>query len=113
MKINWLTIVKDWFGLLAVVIGLVSAVGFSVSAPWPAKADVESQQKQIDAQQKQIDQQQCLILRVLLRGYQDDLDRAEDELKTNPNSTSARRDKTSAEASIADITIQLRRQNCL
>lgn len=113
MKINWLAIIKDWFGLLAVVIGLVSAVGFSVSAPWPAKADVEAQQKQIDQQQKQIDAQQCLILRVLLRGYQDDLDRAEEELKANPDLASARRDKANAEASIADIMVQLRKQDCL
>ena len=76
MKINWLTIVKDWLGLVAVVIGLVTGIGFSVSAPWPAKADVEAVQRSIEATQKQVEQQQCLILRVLLRGYEDDLDRA-------------------------------------
>lgn len=112
MKINWLAIVKDWFGLLAVVIGLVSAIGFSVSTPWPARADVENVQKQIETQQRQIDQQQCLILRVLLNGYQDDLDDAEEELKQNPNSVSARRNKANAESNIADIMNQLRKQNC-
>lgn len=112
MKINWLSIVKDWFGLLAVVIGVVSAIGFSVSTPWPARADVENVQRQIETQQKQIDQQQCLILRVLLNGYQDDLDDAEEELKESPNSVSARRNKANAEASIADIMNQLRKQNC-
>ncbi len=39
---NLVTLVKDWFGLVAVVIGLVSAIGFSVSAPWPAKADIKA-----------------------------------------------------------------------
>lgn len=113
MKINWLTIVKDWFGLLAVVIGLVSAIGFSVSTPWPARADVESIQKQIQVQQQQIEQQQCLILRLLLNGYQDDLDEAELELKDNPGSSSARRNKVTAEANIADVMNQLRKQDCL
>lgn len=113
MKINWLSIVKDWFGLLAVVIGIVSAVGFSVSTPWPARAEVERLKDQIEIQQTQIAQQQCLILRVLLHGYQDDLDRAEEELKEHPDLSSARRDKANAEANIADIMNQLRKNNCL
>ena len=113
MKINWVTIIKDWFGLLAVVIAAVSAIGFSVSTPWPARADVESVQRQIQTQQLQIAQQQCLILRVLLHGYQDDLDRAEQELKDHPDLSSARRDKSNAEANIADIMNQLRKNNCL
>ena len=66
---NLVTLVKDWFGLVAVVIGLVSAIGFSVSAPWPAKADIEVIQQQVIDAQRQIQQQGCLILRVLLRGY--------------------------------------------
>jgi hypothetical protein len=110
---NIVTIVKDWFGLLAVVIGLVSAIGFSVSTPWPARADVDAIQQQVIDAQRQIQQQGCLILRVLLRGYQEDLDRAEDELRTSPNSPSARRNKVEAETGIADITTQMRRQNCL
>ena len=113
MKINWMTIIKDWFGLLAVVIAAISAIGFSVSTPWPARADVESVQRQIQTQQLQIAQQQCLILRVLLHGYQDDLDRAEEELKAHPDLSSARRDKANAEANIADIMNQLRKNNCL
>lgn len=112
MKINWLTIVKDWFGLLAVVIGVVSAIGFSVSTPWPARADVESIQQTIKEQQIQIKQQQCLLLRVLLRGYQDDLDRAEDELSKTPGSNSAKRDKIDAETQIASIMSQMRQNNC-
>lgn len=110
---NLVTLVKDWFGLMAVVIGLVSAIGFSVSAPWPAKADIEVIQQQVIDAQKQIQQQGCLILRVLLRGYQEDLDRAEEELRTNPGSNSARRNEVEAETGIADITTQMRRQNCI
>ena len=112
MKINWLTIVKDWFGLLAIVIAAMGTIGLSVSTPWPARADVESIQQTVKEQQAQIKQQQCLILRVLLRGYQDDLDRAEDELSHNPASSSAKRDKIDAETQIASIMTQLRQSNC-
>lgn len=112
MKINWMTLVKDWFGLLAVVIGIVSAIGFSVSTPWPAKADVEAIQQVVKEQQEQIKKQQCLILRVLLRGYQDDLDRAEEELAKTPASSSAKRDKVNAETQIASLMTQLRQSNC-
>ena len=112
MKINWLAIVKDWFGLLAVAITLMGTIGLSVSTPWPARADVESIQETVAQQQIQIKQQQCLILRVLLRGYQDDLDRAEDELTQNPASSSAKRDKIDAETQIASIMTQMRQSNC-
>lgn len=112
-SIPWLTIVKDWFGLVAVVIGLVSAIGFTVSAPWPAKAEVEAVQRSIEETQKQLAAQQCLILRVLLRGYQDDLSRAEDDIARDPTSASAKRSKSAAEAGIADILAQLRAQKCL
>ena len=113
MKINWLGIVKDWFGLFAVLIAAVSAIGFTVSAPWPAKADVEAVQRSIEATQQQVAQQQCLILRVLLRGYQDDLSRAEDDIAHEPTSQSAKRSKAQAEAGIADILAQLRALKCL
>jgi hypothetical protein len=112
-SIPWLAIVKDWFGLVAVVIAAVSAIGFSVSAPWPAKAEVEAVQRTIEETQKQLAAQQCLILRVLLRGYQDDLQRAEEDIAHDPASNSAKRSKSTAEAGITDILAQLRAYKCL
>lgn len=112
MKFNLAAFIKDWFGLIAVVAGVVSAVGFSVSTPWPARADVEQIQKQVELQQQQITQQQCLILRVLLVNYQTQLERAQDDLAKNPESSSAKRDKTDAETQIASVTAQIRLFNC-
>ena len=113
MKINWLTLIKDWFGLIAVVLGLVSAVGFSVSAPWPARADVDAIQKSVEDMRQQMHDQQCLTLRVLLRSYQDALERAEDDLRKDPNSQSARRAKAESEGQITQLTESLRRQSCI
>jgi len=113
MKVPWLTIIKDWFGLVAVLIAAVSAVGFTVSAPWPAKAEVEAVQRTIEETQRQLSVQQCLILRVILRGYQEDLGRAEDDIEHDPTSSSAKRAKAAAEAGIADILAQLRAFKCL
>lgn len=112
MKINWLALVKDWFGLLAVVIGLISAIGFSVSTPWPARADVEAVEKGLQEMQRTMHDQQCLTLRVLLRSYQDALERAEEDLRQDVKSLSARRAKADAETQIAQINESLRRQNC-
>lgn len=112
-SIPWMTIVKDWFGLAAILIGVVASVGFTVSAPWPAKAEVEAVQRTIEETQRQLAAQQCLILRVLLRGYQDDLGRAEDDIATDPDSTSAKRAKSAAEAGIADVLAQIRALKCL
>ena len=113
MKDKLAVLVKDYFGLLAVILGVISAIGFSISTPWPAKADVEAIQRQIETQQRQINQQQCLMYHVLLKGYQNDLAQAEEELAITPTSASARRSKQDAESQIQSITAQMRASNCL
>ena len=103
-----MTIVKDWFGLIGVLLVAVSAIGFSVSTPWPARADVENIQRQLGTVQDQIKSQNCLVLRLLLKSYEDELDQANAELKKNPDSFAAQKNKAEAETTIADIKAQIK-----
>ena len=103
-----MTVVKDWFGLFAVLIGVFTAIGFSVSTPWPARADVEKITADVQSIQSQVKDQNCLVLRLLLKSYEDDLDEANKELAENPNSTAAKNAKRDAEQTIADIKAQIK-----
>lgn len=103
-----MTIVKDWFGLFAVVFGALTFIGFSVSTPWPARADVDKITSDVQSIQSQVKDQNCLVLRLLLKSYEDDLETANDELAENPNSVSAKNAKRDAEQTIADIKAQIK-----
>lgn len=103
-----MTIVKDWFGLIAVLVGALTFVGFSVSTPWPARADVEKITQDVQSIQSQVKDQNCLVLRLLLKSYEDDLELANKELAENPGSVSARNAKRDAEQTISDIKAQIK-----
>jgi hypothetical protein len=103
-----MTIVKDWFGLIAVLVGALTFVGFSVSAPWPARAQVERITADLQNVQTQVKQQNCLVLRVLLKSYESDLETAEQELEDNPNSVTAKNNKRELLQTIADIKEQIK-----
>lgn len=103
-----MTIVKDWFGLFAVLFGALTFIGFSVSTPWPARADVEKITQDVQSIQGQVKDQNCLVLRLLLKSYEDDLQNAEDELETNPTSTAAKTNKREIEQTISDIKAQIK-----
>lgn len=106
------TFVKDWFGLIAVVMAVAAAIGFGVSTPWPARADVEKLEQIVRDTQTELKGLSCLTLKLLLRSYQDDLERANDDLAKNPNSVSAQRAKATAEQNIKDVLAQMRETKC-
>lgn len=73
---------------ISVAAGL-AAIGFSVSPPWPAKADVEDVQKtvkQLLVQQQQTDKLSLQTQRLVLQAQ---LLEAEKELKAHPDSWAA------------------------
>ncbi len=109
---NWLTFVKDWLGLVGVVVVAISAVGFSVSAPWPARAEMEAVHKELVVTQQQVKEQGCLILMVLLRSYKDDLEKATLELTSSPSSQSAKRQKQDAEVQVHKIEVHMTKLGC-
>lgn len=104
--------VKDWFGALAVMIAAVSYIGFSVSVPWAKAEDITAVQQQVIELRRDLNEMSCLTLQVLLRGYQEDRDNADDELRLNQASPSARRAKIEAESRIASIVAQMRDSKC-
>lgn len=107
-KFNLTTIVKDWFGLFAIIIATFTAIGFSVSTPWPARAEVEFIQTNISKLEKQMKDQNCLVLRLLYKTYESDKEIAEKDLEKNPNSISARKAKEEAENSMREIGEQFK-----
>ena len=107
-KMDIMTIVKDWFGLIAVLIAAVTAAGFTLSTPWPARAEVEAVQKQVSDLQKQLKNESCLVLKLLYKTYEDDKKTAEKDLEQNPNSVSAKKAKEDAEEAVKDIRDQIR-----
>lgn len=107
-KFNLMTIVKDWFGLLAIIIAAVSAVGFSVSTPWPARADVETIQNEVTDLKKQVKSESCLVLKLLYKTYEDDKKQAEKDLIKNPESESAQKARDEAVDAMKDIKDQIR-----
>lgn len=108
MKNTIVTFIKDWFGLIAIVVAAVSGLGFTFSPPWARASDVTAMRQELLDVQKDMKTLNCTTLRVLLKGYRDDLREAEAELSVNPLSSTARRAKADAEAQIATITQQLR-----
>lgn len=107
------TFVKDGFGLLAMIVMGVTALGFSFSPPWATAGEIEEIKKEQAEFRRDLRNTTCLTLRVLLNDAQHDLERAEDELGESPASAAAQRAKRLAEAQIADIEEQIRESKCV
>lgn len=115
MKFNYETIatfVKDGFGLIAVIIMVVTGLGFSMSPPWATASEIEEIRKEQTEMRQDLKNTTCLALRILLNDAQHDLERSEAELAANPTSAAALRAKRLAETQIAEIEAQLRDVKC-
>ena len=104
--------VKDWFGLVGVLLAVVAGLGFSFSPPWARAEDMSQLKEGLAETRKMVVDTSCLTLRVLIRNAKEDKDAAEKELAANPASTTALRAKAEAEAQIDDIKEQMRDQKC-
>lgn len=88
--------------VISIAAGL-AAIGFSVSPPWPAKADVADVQKTVQTllvQQQKTDRLALQTQRILLQAQLRD---AEKELQGNPNSWSAQQLVSQLKDQIAEI----------
>lgn len=111
--------VKDFAGAGLAVGALAMAIGFSISPPWPARADVEQVQKSIqiiqDQQTKQIahsDEQSCIIYQLLKDRYLKEQADAEGELIKNPASTTLQRARDEAQGNVIKINLKLNAPPC-
>lgn len=109
---NVVTFVKDWFGLVGVIIVAVSSLGFSLSPPWATAGEIDALKQEQQQLRQDLRNTTCLALRVLLNDAKNDLERAEHELEESPASTAAMRAKRLAEAQIEEIEAQLRDVKC-
>lgn len=109
---NVVTFVKDWFGLIGVIIVGVSSLGFSLSPPWATAGEIDALRQEQRELRQGLKNTTCLALRVLLNDAQNDLERAEHELEEAPTSTAAQRAKRLAEDQIEEIEAQLRDAKC-
>lgn len=112
IKANVAVFLKDYTGPIAILVGIATTIGFSINTPWPARAEVEALQNKYETMQSQIEAQNCLIMRVLLKGYEDDLEAVETKLQTNPNDASLKRQRDNDQAQITAIRQQMTAQRC-
>ena len=94
---------KEWMGTGAMILAAAGAIGFSVSPPWPAKADVDTVQSQIKVlleQQARTDRLSLTTQRLVL---QTQLVEAEKDLRKNPDSYSAQQLVSQLKTQIAEI----------
>lgn len=96
------------------IVGGLTFFGIGVTVPWASASDVKeiretikSQQETIQSQQKALQIQGQAILELRRDYYKKRLDQANAELKRNPDSETAQRQKAEAEAWIAWIDKQL------
>jgi len=112
LKTNVSVFLKDYTGPIAIIVGIATTIGFSINTPWPARADVDKLRVQYETLQSEIEAQNCLILRVLLKGYEDDLETLETKLQTDPNNASLKRQRDNDQAQIIAIRQQMTAQRC-
>lgn len=115
-----LTLIKEFAGVAVVAGGLIAAAGFGFSAPWAAKADVESVQKIIQTMQSQqaaqishSDEQQCIIYQLLKDRYLKEQADAQEELNKNPTSFVLQRVRDEAAANVSKINGKLNAEPCV
>jgi t-SNARE complex subunit (syntaxin) len=112
LKTSVAVFLKDYTGPIAILLGVTTTIGFSINTPWPARAEVEKLQNEYQSLQTQIEAQNCMILRVLLKGYEDDLEAVETKLQTDPANASLKRQRDNDQAQIAAIRQQMTAQRC-